>query len=534
MADITDAFVAAFPDGYPVAKPEARAIGPTLEAAIGLLATAIAGGAVAVFATKADLLASGSSANAAYVYADPASVPSRPIQGNNGLWVKDGIWTYAATFVLPATVLADLLDQQNQIAAETAARIAADDALGVLVGGAVDFGRQCATRWRHVVGTRPQTPDAGPVYGPADYRTWMVGINPPRAVRSRAAIVWRVSFDAQPARIGMRVVRRPGEVGDGASGSLIWPSAHEGDVLVQGLTWYDAADVMADPALYGSLQTITLPMAGDVGFLTPENIYFVQIYATDAASTYLAIGMQRGRTATGADPLWKRGGFSTDPTPGAGGFVPSDGGMVAHDLAEAAYIAGEDAVRTDQDPSRIASIGVPASHHTEDAGSAWAVRLPDVSIDLQPAPVGQDSTGEILLGIPKVGAPTGVRYDVLVANPDTGQTLVAFGLERTKDAIEYIPDNIGFSRLGYLRVSSSGVEYIKTSGFRHHVRRGEEADLSAHLRRNRSLLPATMRSIRRGLPVTLVVYTDSIHAISAGVTTDHYTPNGANRDVPVT
>ncbi|MGH2343516.1 SGNH/GDSL hydrolase family protein [Segnochrobactraceae bacterium EtOH-i3] len=120
MADITDAFAAAFPDGYAVAKPEARAIGPIMETALGLLSAALAGGNVAVFATKAALLASATEALGAYVHADGAAVPERPVQGNNGLWVRENssaTWSYASTFVLPGTVLGTLLDLQNAIAA---------------------------------------------------------------------------------------------------------------------------------------------------------------------------------------------------------------------------------------------------------------------------------------------------------------------------------------------------------------------------------------------------------------------------------
>ena len=128
MADITDAFAAAFPDGYAVAKPEARAIGPLMETALGLLSAALAAGETAVFATKAALLSASTAALGAYVYADGTSVPERPVQGNNGLWVRESTaaaWSYAATFVLPATVLAAMLDLQEELAAEEVARIAA-------------------------------------------------------------------------------------------------------------------------------------------------------------------------------------------------------------------------------------------------------------------------------------------------------------------------------------------------------------------------------------------------------------------------
>ncbi len=193
MADISDAFIAAFPDGYPVAKPEARAIGPALEVAIGLLAAAISAGNVSVFATKTALLASSTDATGAYVYADGSAVAERPVQGNNGLWVRESPgdpWTYSGSFVLPVTVLAELLSLQEDMAGlgdlahrndVNTAQIADGSVTGPKLGAAsvttakvadktVTYAKLQDVAAGRILGRRPGT--AGPVQeiAPADAR----------------------------------------------------------------------------------------------------------------------------------------------------------------------------------------------------------------------------------------------------------------------------------------------------------------------------------------------------------------------------
>lgn len=418
-----------------------------------------------------------------------------------------------------------------EVATLPGAAIAADLAAAIAraEGAAPDLARQTGIRDRYVVGTRPRALFTD-TWGPADYLTWMIAFHPPRDIRTPSAVIWRLLFAGQPARVGMRIVRRPAAVGDGAPGALVWPSAHAEDETVQDVTWHDGWDVLADPTAYAIPQICRLPVSVELP-MTRDWIWFCQIYARDATDTPLPLGVQRGRQATVADPLWKRGGFSPDPTPGAGGFTPSDGAMVAATLTEVVYVAGDGVAATDQDPARLAFVERPARFYVEDGGTAWTVRLPVVSVDLQPAPVAQDSTGENVLGVPKVSSGPAVRYDAAGIDADTGQIHVIPGTERVGDAVEYRPSHGGYSRLGYLRTHSGGVELIRTDGYQDYVRTGDEGRFIAHVRRNRLLLPATVRALARGQQITLIPYGDSIDAISAGVTTDYYAPGGSNRDV---
>jgi hypothetical protein len=433
-------------------------------------------------------------------------------------------WVRVGDLIDPASVQADI--------------DAVTDTVDGLDSKIPDIARQRRSRDRYVAGTAAKQLFFGDQVYSADFVTWVQGFNPPRIVQNPSAYITKLFFQAPglPVEIGMRIVKRAASIGNGVPGNteFAWPSQLPGDVIVQPLTWYKLADVMGDADLLVNPQVVRIPVVKGIGALNPDSIYFYQIYARNSLGQYVGIGKLAGRDATVADPAWRRGGASIDATPGAGGFLAAT--TVSGALYEEVYSEGAGASGvelTDQDPSRVATLNDPDRFDFEQGAdpNLWAFYLPATSIDIHPQPLGTSDNGNHFLAFPKVSGANKTRYDVVAMSPDTGLILAGTGSDRELDPNEYLPSNVGFQRIGYMRVHSGGLEFIKTSDFRGYVRNGQEGAFEAHLRRNRTVLPKTMRALRRGLPVNLLVYTDSIHAISNGVTSDYYTPNGNNRDV---
>lgn len=428
---------------------------------------------------------------------------------------------------LPFVLLLDMSSLNAAIASLQAAIVLLEAADVAIDAKVPDIAKQSGIRDRHVTGTKRNQQYQNDVYGPFPWKTWFVGIAPPHNVQDPSAIGWWLVFAETPAQIGHRVVERDWSVGNGGPSEFIFPGDYPTDVILRDITWYDAIDVIKDPDIPTQFQHARFPVDGLGPFRTGK-IYWTQVFAKNAAGERIDIGCAYGRPPINdtIDPLWKKGIGSQSTTLGADSFGVG-AGMIAVALYESVYVPGD--TGTDVNPMHVAFANpkVLKLNQAVTSGSVWAVTTPIFSVDTQPAPVAGDSLGEYIAGVSKVTATGRTRYDVMTQDPDTGGILIAQGTERGKDANEYIPDVKNFPVVANLRVHYGGVEIIKRTDFEGFMRIGQEGRFMAWLERNRRLMSNTMMRLRRGLPIRLIGYGDSITAIGGD---DPYIPNGAGRD----
>lgn len=532
--EVRDAFDSAFVTSQAVTKQTAREIGSVIDGIIDSIQSTVQSISEAIVAGSAIYHSTRS-----LLYADLSQddgtlgiVGSDSTADYNGYYLKSGSsgsgsWAKIDGLVLPAEIRDRLTAAEAAIAAEEDARIAADDQLRALAGGAASALRyQSGRRRRFICGTR-RNDEFFDFYGPGTFLSWAVGVNPQVSVPSPGEFVWWTLFSAVPSKIGHTIISRPVAIGNGGT-LFVRPGDHASDVIVQPLTWHDAADVLEDPENTGLIQRLALPIT-DAGAFSPDHIYFSVIRARNGASADIAIGVARGRAKVSdiIDPIWRRGVFSASVS--SGGIVPTDDHLVAIALHAVDWQAGSTGAETDTtlvtatgDHDRYQSTAADASN--------WAVRLPLIATGAQPEPRGPDNTeATSLIGVPRLSS--GSRYDAVVAHPETGALLVATGTARSgPDVVEYLPAPAGFAPVATLYVRPSGVEVIPSHTHDGLVRRGDEARHLAWINTCRARLPKTMQRLRRGLPLRYVSYGDSIGAVGGGNGTP-YEPNGGNRDI---
>lgn len=444
-------------------------------------------------------------------------------RGNYSWYAPTSKWRWISAL---ENLSADVDALEVAQAAETAARIAGDAKIP-------NVQRQRAIRRRPVAGRPRRQKYFDSVYGPVDYKKWLVGVTVPREVNPGAWGMWM--FSAGATEIGLRIIKRPGAVGNGTGTTdLLFPGLHSSDVLLQPLTWHPIGNVMPTPLIDGQYQHASIPINEGVERYAPNYIYFHIVYARNAAGAYQAIAVARGRDrgSDANDPAWKVGSYSADPSDGAGGFVTPQ--MVGCALYEALYVEGqaESFIGADANSSKVAIDGPVKLNQSETVSGAWNVRLPVASLDVQPAPIFDENNGEMTAGLAKAAANRS-HYSVLTLSPDTGSLLSVAGPDRQFDPNMYIPATTGFAPVANVLVHSTGVEMIMTSQFDRFVRRGHEGEHYHWLAKNRYFVRKTLSKLRSGLPVRYAGYGDSITSITAGVVSSeyYYAPNGPNRDV---
>lgn len=117
------------------------------------------------------------------------------------------------------------------------------------------------------------------------------------------------------------------------------------------------------------------------------------------------------------------------------------------------------------------------------------------------------------------------RYDLIYADALTGAVGIAEGLNKGRDPENFRPSvPAGKIPLFSMYVYPGNVELIPIFQYRHYVKLNEKAQTQAWLEYCRQSLPRTFAKLRRGLPVKLAGYGDSITA-GGGSTANQLIPN---------
>ncbi|MEH6772323.1 MAG: hypothetical protein V7668_00220, partial [Cereibacter changlensis] len=127
------------------------------------------------------------------------------------------------------------------------------------------------------------------------------------------------------------------------------------------------------------------------------------------------------------------------------------------------------------------------------------------------------------------------RIDKVVMDRSTRAVSLVAGSERTAqlDALEWQAATPANSiLLGRVRVTDAAVQPVSVADWRGQIRRGAEAQMAAHIERNRAILRKVIGKAGRGSAIKLGGYGDSITALQSSTPT--FTANGTMRDRALT
>lgn len=125
------------------------------------------------------------------------------------------------------------------------------------------------------------------------------------------------------------------------------------------------------------------------------------------------------------------------------------------------------------------------------------------------------------------------RYEIVHADPSTGELASSAGALRGADVAEYMPSvPLGRIPIAALHVTNkNGLTVVPLHRYREGVRIGDEARHQAIVRSAQEINRKTMRLLRSGQPIRLGLVGTSIQAQGGQSPSDYYTVNGITRDV---